>query len=159
MHPNTELLTGFYRAFAARDGEAMATAYAADATFSDPVFVLLKGAEIGAMWTMLCSRAKDLRVEATHIGANETAGRAHWEAWYPFTKTGRQVHNVIDAEFEFRDGKIVRHVDTFDFWNWAAMALGPPGKLLGWTPMLRNAVRSEAFHSLEKFMSAAQRAQ
>ena len=154
MHPNATLLTGFYRAFAALDGDAMATAYAPDATFSDPVFVDLKGVEIGAMWRMLCSRATDLRIEASGIEANETSGRAHWEAWYAFSKTGRMVHNVIDAQFEFRDGKIVRHVDRFDFWRWAGMALGPTGKLLGWTPMLRNKVRREARAGLIKTMKS-----
>lgn len=154
MHPNATLLTGFYRAFAARDGDAMASAYAPDATFTDPVFVDLKGPEIGAMWKMLCSRAKDLRIEASGIDAGDTSGRAHWEAWYPFSKTGRNVHNIIDAEFEFRDGKIVRHVDAFGLWRWSGMALGTTGKLLGWTPMIRNAVRKEARRGLDKFIAA-----
>ena len=152
-HPNAELLTNFYRAFAARDGKEMARAYSADAEFSDPVFIGLRGAEVGAMWTMLCSRAKDLRIEARDIEADDAKGRAHWEAWYPFTKTGRNVHNVIDAAFTFNgDGEIVRHIDTFDFHRWAGMALGASGKLLGWTPVIRNAVRKEARRGLERFM-------
>ena len=105
MHPNATLLTDFYEAFAARDGDAMAAAYAPDAEFSDPVFTDLRGAEVGAMWKMLCSRAADLRIEASGIDASEAGGRAHWEAWYTFTKTGRKVHNVIDAEFEEIDDK------------------------------------------------------
>ncbi|MEO7762395.1 MAG: nuclear transport factor 2 family protein, partial [Casimicrobiaceae bacterium] len=105
MHPNATLLTNFYTAFAARDGDAMASAYTSDAQFSDPVFTDLKGAEVGSMWKMLCSRATDLRVEARDISADNLEGKAHWEAWYTFTKTGRPVHNVIDATFEFRDGK------------------------------------------------------
>ena len=166
MHPNAELLEGFYRAFAARDGDAMASAYAPDARFSDPVFTDLHGAEVGAMWKMLCSRATDLRVEASGISADDNRGKAHWEAWYTLaargsgnvpnaarvTKTGRKVHNVIDATFEFRDGKIVDHRDNFDFSRWAAMALGTAGKLLGWTPFLRSKVRGEARKGLEKFM-------
>lgn len=152
MHPNAELLTGFYRAFAAKDGAAMASAYAPDAQFSDPVFTDLRGPEVGAMWQMLCARATDLRVEASGISADDLNGRAHWEAWYTFTKTGRQVHNVIDATFEFRDGKIVTHRDSFDLWRWAGMALGLSGKLLGWTPFLQNAVRKEARAGLAKYM-------
>ena len=153
MHPNAEFLGDFYNAFAARDGATMAAAYAKDATFTDPVFIELKGAEVGAMWKMLCSRATDLRIETSGIDADATSGRAHWEAWYPFTKTGRTVHNVIDAAFTFNDeGKIIRHVDTFDFHRWAGMALGTSGKLLGWTPLIRNAVRKEARRGLEKFM-------
>ena len=167
MHPNATLLTGFYRAFAARDGDAMAAAYAPDAQFSDPVFPDLRGPEVGAMWKMLCSRATDLRVEASDISADDLTGKAHWEAWYPFTtrgsrhitdparvtKTGRKVHNVIDATFEFRDGKIAIHRDQFDLWKWAGQALGTPGKLFGWTPIIRNAVRREARKSLAKYVS------
>lgn len=153
MHPNAELLTGFYGAFAAKDGASMATAYAADARFSDPVFTDLRGPEIGAMWQMLCSRAADLHVEASAITADDQNGSAHWEAWYTFRKTGGKVHNVIDATFLFRDGRIVDHRDVFDFWRWAGMALGTSGKLLGWTPFLRNAVRKEARAGLAKYMA------
>ena len=49
MHPNAELLTGFYNAFAERDGAAMASAYHPDAQFSDPVFPDLRGPQVGAM--------------------------------------------------------------------------------------------------------------
>jgi len=151
MHPNAELLTRFYRAFAAKDGAAMAGAYHPDAQFSDPVFTDLHGKEVGAMWQMLCARATDLRVEASGISADDRNGRAHWEAWYTFARTGRKVHNVIEATFEFRDGRIVTHRDVFDLWRWAGMALGPSGKLLGWTPFLQNAVRKEARAGLSKF--------
>jgi hypothetical protein len=133
----------------------MASAYDPEARFSDPVFTDLLGAEVGAMWQMLCARATDLRVEASGISADDLNGRAHWEAWYTFTKTGRKVHNVIDAIFEFRDGKIITHRDDFDLWRWAGMALGPSGKLLGWTPFLQNAVRKEARAGLAKYMAKA----
>jgi len=151
-HPNAVLLTGFYNAFAARDGEAMATAYTPDAEFSDPVFTDLQGDEIGAMWKMLCSRATDLRVEASGISADDGDGKAHWEAWYTFTKTGRPVHNVIDATFVFRNGRIAVHHDRFDLWKWAGQALGAPGKLLGWSPIIRGAVRKQARDGLAKYM-------
>ena len=38
-------------------------------------------------------------------------GRAHWEADYTFSSTGRKVHNVIDATFEFEGGLIRAHRD------------------------------------------------
>lgn len=155
MHPNAELLTGFYNAFAARDGAAMASAYDPEAQFGDPVFTALRGPEVGAMWQMLCSRATDLRVEASGISADDINGHAHWEAWYTFTRTGRKVHNVIDASFEFRDGKIIIHRDVFDLWRWAGMALGLSGKLLGWTPFVQDAVRREARAGLAKYMAKA----
>jgi hypothetical protein len=152
LHPNVTLLQGFYNAFNARDGEAMATAYTSEATFSDPVFVGLKGPEIGAMWRMLCGRAADLKVKVTDIEADAFEGAAHWEAWYTFAKTGRAVHNEIDATFEFIDGRIAAHTDRFSFWRWSRQALGVSGLLFGWTPIFRGAVRRQARAGLDKFM-------
>lgn len=155
IHPNVVLLTGFYNAFNARDGDAMATAYTSEATFSDPVFVGLKGSEIGAMWRMLCGRATDLKVKVTDIEADAFEGAAHWEAWYTFAKTGRPVHNEIDATFEFIDGRIAAHTDRFSFWRWSRQALGVSGLLLGWTPIIQGAVRRQARAGLDKFMGGA----
>jgi ketosteroid isomerase-like protein len=154
-HPNAVLLTNFYNAFAARNADAMAASYASDATFSDPVFTSLHGNEVGAMWKMLCSRATDLRIEARDIDAGDSEGKAHWEAWYTFTKTGRPVHNVIDATFEFRDGRIAAHRDRFDLWRWTGQALGTSGKVLGWSPLIQGAVRKQAREGLAKYMSSA----
>ncbi|MBS0659848.1 MAG: nuclear transport factor 2 family protein [Verrucomicrobia bacterium] len=152
MHPHAALLDKFYAAFAQRDGATMATCYAPDATFEDPAFQL-KGAEIGAMWTMLCERGKDLRLEASGIQADDTRGQAHWEAWYTFSGTGRKVHNIIDATFTFRDGLIATHVDKFDFHRWSRQALGLPGLLLGWTGILQGKVREKAMTGLRQFMA------
>src|SRR6266851_2911100 len=49
-----------------------------------------------------------------------------------------------DAEFHFADALIVRHVDRFSLWRWAAMALGAKGALLGWVPSVRGAIRAQA---------------
>ncbi len=150
-HPNTELITRLYAALAARDGTAMGACYADDARFSDPVFRDLDAAGVRAMWAMLCARATDLTVETSGVEADEKRGKVRWIATYTFSKTGRRVRNVIDAEFEFRDGLIVRHTDTFDLWRWAGMALGAKGTLLGWTPLVQNAIRKEAMRGLEAF--------
>jgi len=61
------------------------------------------------------------------------------------------VHNVIDAKLEFKDGKIVRHTDTFDLWRWAGMALGMKGKLMGWLPPVQQAIRDKAMRGLDEF--------
>lgn len=156
MHPNAELLTRFYTAFAALDDAAMATCYAPDARFRDEVFELDGRDEVAAMWGMLCAatRAKGLdawSLDFRDIVADERSGRAHWEAHYRFSATGRLVHNRIDGEFEFRDGLIVAHHDRFDFWRWSRQALGAPGALLGWSPMLRNKVRAQAAKNLAAF--------
>lgn len=155
MHPNEALIRRFYEAFARRDADAMVACYAPDVHFTDPAFGDLHGPRAGAMWKMLCGRAPELKVEASNFSADDRAGAAHWEAWYPFSATKRRVHNVIDARFEFRDGLIVRHVDSFDFWRWSRQALGAPGLLLGWSGMLQNKVRGQAVKGLDAFMAAA----
>jgi ketosteroid isomerase-like protein len=153
MHPNAALIERFYRAFQDKDGAAMVACYHPDVRFSDPVFTDLKGPHAGAMWKMLTERGKDLKLEFRDARADDTKGAAHWEAWYTFTGTGRKVHNIIDAEFEFRDGKIVRHTDRFDLHRWAGQALGLPGKILGGTGYLQNKVRAQAAKSLAQYES------
>lgn len=153
VHPNEALVKRFYEAFQRRDGKAMAACYGKDATFRDPVFPDLRGQQVGAMWRMLCAGGKDLDLTFHSVLVDDDAGSAHWEARYSFSRTGRQVHNVITANFAFADGKVAAHVDSFSFWRWSRQALGPVGWLLGWTPMVRNKVRREAAARLERFMA------
>ena len=153
-HPNAALLDSFYSAFSKRDGDAMAACYHPEARFSDPVFPDLRGEDIGRMWKMLCERGKDLTLEYSGIEAGDTSGVAHWEADYTFSTTGRKVHNIIDARFTFTDGLIATHQDDFGFWRWSRQALGAPGLLLGWTPIVQNKVRAEAAKGLAQYKKA-----
>ncbi|MBA3631819.1 MAG: nuclear transport factor 2 family protein [Acidobacteria bacterium] len=154
MHPNDGLIENFYTSFQKLDAEAMIRCYHPDVRFSDPVFPNLSAAEAGAMWRMLCSQAKNFEATFADVQANERTGKAHWEARYDFSATGRRVHNRIDAEFEFQDGKIIKHTDTFNFWKWSSQALGPVGLLLGWTPMLRKKVQKQAGERLTRFINS-----
>jgi hypothetical protein len=145
------LVEQFYAAFGRRDHRAMAACYAPDARFSDPVFQHLSGARIGVMWRMLCERATDLRVECGPVQVNGNTARVEWQAWYTYSATARRVHNRIFATFVLDRNLIRRHDDVFDFYRWARQALGPPGLLLGWTPLLRRTVRRRAARSLDAF--------
>jgi ketosteroid isomerase-like protein len=151
MSANEGLIRRFYSAFQQRDAATMAACYRPDVRFSDPVFTDLRGAQAGLMWKMLCERGKDLKIEFRDVRADDATGSAHWEAWYTFSATGRKVHNVIDATFEFRDGRIVSHTDRFDLYRWSRQALGPAGLLLGWTPLLQNKVRAMAAKGLADY--------
>ncbi len=152
-HPNEELIARFYRAFAARDAEGMVACYAPDVRFSDPAFPGLVGECARGMWRMLLARGRDLRVTFSDVRADDREGSAHWEAFYTFGSTGRPVHNVIEARFRFREGLIVEHTDHFDFHRWSRQALGLPGLLLGWTPLLRGRVCAAAARGLDDFLS------
>ena len=153
IHPHADLIPRFYTAFAARDAEAMVACYHPDCMFMDPVFGRLVHDEVCAMWRMLNGRSKDLTVTFEKVEADEGSGSAHWEAFYTFMKTGRKVHNKIDAQFGFLDGLILAHRDRFNFYAWTKQALGVPGVLLGWSPLIQNKVRREARKSLDAFMN------
>lgn len=153
MHPNEELIKRFYSAFAAKDHETMAGCYADDARFSDPVFRDLDADQARAMWRMFCTSGNDLDLTFGDVAADDNRGSATWEAIYAFPKTGRRVHNKITASFTFRDGRIVRHSDSFDLYRWTRMALGPLGVALGWSPIVQNQVRSQAMAQLQRFQA------
>jgi limonene-1,2-epoxide hydrolase len=153
---NVELLNRFYDAFAALDADTMAACYAADARFKDEVFTLSGRDEIAAMWRMLCQATRehgrdDWSLAWSEVAADAGQGHARWEAHYRFSATGRRVHNRVQGDFRFRDGLIVDHRDRFDFWAWARQALGAPGWLLGWSPMLRHQVQARAAARLNAF--------
>ena len=131
----------------------MARTYSDAARFSDPVFPDLDAEEVRAMWRMFCTGGNEIDVSFSGVEADDSKGRAHWEAVYSFPKTGRRVHNKIDASFDFAEGRIIRHADKFDFYRWTRMALGPVGTLLGWTPMVQGQVRSQAHGQLKRFQS------
>jgi ketosteroid isomerase-like protein len=155
MHPNEEAIANFYSAFASGDHASMAATYTDDATFSDPVFPELSADEVRAMWRMFCTSGNEIEVTFSDVQADDQSGSAHWDAVYRFPKTGREVHNHIDASFLFREGKIVRHRDHFNFYAWTRMALGPVGTLAGWTPIVQGQVRKQADAQLRRFQQGS----
>jgi ketosteroid isomerase-like protein len=156
MHPNAQLIHNFYAAFQNLDAEGMKKYYHPDIRFSDPAFPDLKAEQVGAMWSMLIENLKKgkggWRLEFSGIQADDTSGTAHWEAHYTLSSTGNKVHNIIDARFTFRDGKIIRHVDSFDFYRWARMGFGFKGTLLAWAPFFKKKVQATVKNLLIKYM-------
>jgi ketosteroid isomerase-like protein len=153
---NSALITEFYQAFNRLDAEGMAACYTEDVIFSDPVFGELRGRQAGDMWRMLTSRAKDFSVKFDNVRADDRTGGAHWVATYLFSQTGNTVVNDIQARFVFRDGKICEHHDHFDLWRWSRQALGTKGLLLGWTPLVQNAIRAQAQKGLKAYQAGRQ---
>ena len=153
MHPHAALIAQFYQAFQHRDAEGMVACYHPAISFSDPVFQDLQGDRAKAMWRMLAGRSKDLVLTFRDVSADDHTGTAYWEAAYPFSQTGRNVLNKVHAAFQFTDGKISVHHDSFDLWRWAGMALGARGSLMGWTPFVQKAIRQNASKGLDAFIS------
>lgn len=152
MHQNVELINRFYAALQNKNAAGMRACYHPNVHFFDPAFRDLYGDRAHAMWAMLCQNGKDLKVEFRDVQADDASGSAHWDAWYTFSATGKKVHNSIDARFEFRDGLIVRHTDTFDFHRWAGQALGLVGRVLGGTSFLHNTFSRKANKLLDGYI-------
>ena len=159
MHSNQQTLETFYSAFARLDANSMGSCYAQDAVFEDEVFSLHGQREVAGMWRMLCeatrARGADVwKLAYRDVQADAGSGQAHWDAHYRFSATGRIVDNSIDARFSFDpQGLIASHRDRFDFWRWSRQALGAPGLVLGWTPVLRHKVRAQAAANLDSFLA------
>lgn len=151
MNANQQLIQKFYTAFAAGDAEGMAACYTNDVKFCDPAFGPLKGDDAKNMWRMLLKNNTGIKITASDIDADEITGSAKWVAVYIFSRTGRRVTNHVSAEFEFRDGKISKHTDTFNIWKWAGQAMGVTGWLLGWTPFMKGKIRTQTATLLGKF--------
>ncbi|NRA93665.1 MAG: nuclear transport factor 2 family protein [Psychroserpens sp.] len=152
----TETIEQFYQAFKALDSEKMVSCYADNIHFEDPAFGTLHGERAKNMWRMLCEsqKGKDFKIEFSNITSNSDTGSAHWEAFYTFSKTGRKVHNKIEAEFEFKDGKIVKHIDSFNLHRWAKQAMGLKGFILGGTSFFRKKLQVQTNNMLDRYMTS-----
>lgn len=153
MGAHAELISSFYEGFQRGDYRAMNACYDPSIRFSDPVFRDLEGDQVRAMWHMFCEFGTDVTISFSDVTADDEKGSAHWEATYTLTRSGRVIHNVIDAEFLFREGLIYRHRDTFDLWKWNRTALGTLGILLGWSGPLKNKVHTSAMRQLNRFIA------
>jgi ketosteroid isomerase-like protein len=152
LNPNEQLIESFYQSFQRRDAAGMTACYDPTIEFSDPVFRSLRGREADAMWAMLCEQGTDLEVVFSDVTADDQSGNAHWEATYTLGSTGRRIHNKIDAEFDFQDGRISRHVDDFDLWKWSRMALGFTGTIGGWSGPVQMKIRETASRALTRYI-------
>lgn len=142
----------FYKSFAKRDIDGMLSCYHDNITFQDPAFGKLEGGHAHNMWRMLLSQSDaGLKITHTPPTIKDNVVITRWEANYKFSKTGRPVHNIITANMIIKDGKIIDHKDEFDIWKWSRMALGTTGLLLGFTPLVKNKIRSQALKALHRF--------
>ena len=152
MNTNEELVQTFYDAFARLDHATMNDCYSSDPVFNDPVFGLLQGDEVKAMWEMLCKSAKDLNLQAGSIVVDGEYVTCNWTARYTFSKTGRKVVNEVKAYIRLQNGKITEHSDDFNLYKWSRQAFGHSGILLGWSGYMKNKIHSQARDKLAKYM-------
>ena len=150
---NEEIVHQFYSAFQKKNAEGMINKYHQDIIFEDPAFGVLKGERAKSMWTMLCATATDLKINFEVLSSDGNTVEARWEAFYTFSRTGRKVHNKINASFIIENGEIVKHTDIFDLHKWATQAIGMQGRLLGWTGFFKSKLNQQTAKLLTRFMN------
>lgn len=152
MNPNEKTIKSFYKALANNDSVKMAQYYHENIRFQDPVFGVLRSKDAVYMWEMLFEKSKgSLKIKYSNIETIENRVHAKWVATYNFSLTKRKIKNIIHSQFEFKDGLIIRHTDTYNLWKWNRQAYGFKGFLLGWTGFMKNKIKKEARKSLRRF--------
>ncbi len=128
---NAETIKKFYTAMQNGDKKTIMSLYHPDATFSDPAFPNIKGKKLDSMWELITTSKPEIQFRDVKANDDGTV-TGRWEADYELIK-GNPIHNKIDSKFEFdKDGKIIKHTDSFDFAKWADQAIpGLAGKLAG----------------------------
>ncbi len=149
---NQELIQKFYTSFQNKDYKGMQDCYADTATFSDSVFKNLDAKKVKAMWHMLVSGGKDMKLTFSNVHADENSGSCDWVAEYTFSLTGNKVINRIHAEFKFKEGKIISHQDAFNFYKWARQAFGLKGFFFGWTNWFQETIQNKSADKLQVFI-------
>ncbi|MFV5687934.1 nuclear transport factor 2 family protein [Flavobacterium sp. ZT3R25] len=152
MTPNEKTLIKFYTAFNNGDVSTMCDCYHPKIKFRDPIFDLLKENDVCQMWKMLIEKGKgNTKIKFSDIKADQYIGSVRWIATYKFSKTNRTVVNEIQAQFQFKDGLIIKHTDDFDIWKWSKQAFGIKGYLFGWTGYFQKKIHHQALLSLKKY--------
>ncbi|WP_066220933.1 nuclear transport factor 2 family protein [Formosa haliotis] len=147
------LITKFYTSFSNGDINGMLACYHKEVVFQDPVFGKLKGERAFKMWEMLLSQKKETTIITFQdVQATTECGSANWVATYLYGDKKRKVTNRVHANFKFKDGKIIEHIDTFDLWTWTKQAMGVPGYLLGWTAFMKHKIQETTNKNLDRFI-------
>jgi ketosteroid isomerase-like protein len=150
---NADIIANFYSAFQELDYEKMNSCYSADIVFSDPVFGMIQGEEVRAMWEMLCKNARDFSLRYSDIVMlDDEYATCKWVANYTFSQTGKKVENRVKAFMRLKDGKIIEHSDAFKLSKWAEQALGWKGYWFGWTGFMKKRIMRKAVQNLNRFM-------
>lgn len=149
-----ELIPQFYDAFENGHADIMASCYHDNIVFTDPAFGTLKGKRASNMWKMLLSQKNtNTKISYTNVLIDGNKGSVNWTAEYNYGPKKRKVINKITANFKFKDGKIIEHIDDFNLWSWCKQALGPIGLFLGWSSFMKNKIQKMTNSKLDAFIS------
>jgi len=145
--PHSLLLVKYLQAIKEQDLKTISSCFHEEAEFYEPAYGKLTGPKIAAWWTFFFAQAKEFHSEFDSLKVNGDKATVHSEHWYYWNATGAGVHNLVESEFDFKDGKIFRQIDNYNLNAWAFQAL--ESKFMGWTNKSREA-EQERFEEFSK---------
>lgn len=150
---NDAVVHDLMAALARHDVEGLERCYHPDVSYGDPMFPELEGRDrVLALWRMVFDRTTGLRVAHRAVTTDKYRGSAACVFTYVIAESGREIETRTEALFHFEDGLIVRHHNEYDFRHWSKVVLGrPTGLISGWTPRLRDSIRSGARKALQAY--------
>ena len=122
----SDVVSRFYRAFEAKDVDAMGALYAPNLAFKDAIFSFDSSAGATHMWKKLFEVDPNAKLQFTLDSAQGSTVKGHWVADYHVG--GRPVHNEVSTTMKVENGKITQHTDDFSWKKWAPQAF-PAGAL------------------------------
>jgi hypothetical protein len=150
---NLGTIQRFYTAFQQLDAAGMNSCYAADIMYSDPVYGLLRGEEVHALWEMTCRDVKDFSLRFSNITSDDDEYyTCDWQMTYLYPPTGRRVVSNGKAYMQLNNGVIAGHSDGYKYYRWCRQAYGLTGLVFGWSGFMHKRVRRAAIRRLNRFM-------
>ncbi|GIZ08476.1 nuclear transport factor 2 family protein [Flavobacterium sp. UMI-01] len=152
MTTNEPIIHQFFNGLSKADVLSVVSCYDTNIKFRDPIFGLLTGKDVTAMWSMLLENNKEnIKIEIVNSKSDAYLGTAQWIASYTFKPSNKTIVNHITTHFHFKEGLIIKQTDDFDIWKWSRQALGCKGFLFGWTGYMQQKIHEKAIQSLQKY--------
>lgn len=151
MNANEELLHIFFRSLKSKNFIQLADCYAKNATFTNPVYISLNKTLTVAMFNMYIRNAENLRLDFKNITADHHSGSAEWLITYTTAKKNKVVIKYLKSHFTFKNEKIVKQVDDFNFYNYIRQIKGATGFMFGWARLYKTSVQNSAMKELIRF--------
>lgn len=145
----TQTIQKLYEALSNKNHVAMSALYHPQASFTDGIFNV-KGKKIEGMWHFMGTIAQDFSLKVNSIEEKGDHFEVKWESFYKLGENN--IHNVLQTKIKFQNNQIIDQQDSFSFYRIASQTGGLKGRLLGWLPAAKEAIKGKMVAAFDKFL-------
>jgi len=150
---NTEIVEKFYTAFSKLDHSGMEGCLSENIVYHDPMYGVLDGEPVFALWRMRCTYLHDLSIKFSNIEALDGEyAICDWEISF-FHRSAGHVTMPGKAYMRIINGKIAEHSEGYRISKWLSTTYGWKGKLFGWTGYMKRREQNYYKDMLNRFMN------